>query len=82
MIRDGIARVDEIPPECGVLVAREHGLEVARAAPKRPARIGFALWMALARATPVDGWRLDDAQLALGADVAAGSAISTGRPAP
>ena len=68
VIRDGIARADEIPPECGVLVASEHGLEVARAAPKRPARIGFALWMALARATPVDGWRLEDAQLALGAD--------------
>ena len=35
-------------------------------APKRPTRIGFALWMALARATPVEGWRLDDAQAPLG----------------
>ena len=65
-IRDGIAEPDEIPPECGVLVASEERLVVARAAPKRPMRIGFALWMALARATPVDGWRLDDAQAALG----------------
>ena len=67
VIKEGIARADEVPPECGVLVATEAALEVARVAPKRPARIGFALWMALARATPVDGWRLDDAQLPLGA---------------
>ena len=46
----------------------------AKAASRLPGRhpsgrrtIGFALWMALARATPVEGWRLDDAQLALGA---------------
>ena len=67
VIREGIARVDEIPPECGVLIAGATGLVVARAAPKRPTRIGFAVWMALARATPVDGWRLDDAQGELGA---------------
>jgi hypothetical protein len=72
VIRDGIASAEEIPPECGVLVATDHGLAVARPAPKRPTRIGFALWMALARATPVDGWRLDDAQLPLG-DVDAGA---------
>jgi hypothetical protein len=66
VIRDGIAEPDEIPRECGVLVAGEQALVVARPAPKRPMRIGFALWMALARATPVDGWRLDDAQLPLG----------------
>jgi hypothetical protein len=65
VIKEGIARVEEIPAECGVLVASERGLEVARPAPKRPTRIGFALWMALARATPVDGWRLDDAQMPL-----------------
>jgi hypothetical protein len=72
VIRDGIARADEIPPECGVLVACDRGLTVARPAPKRPTRIGFALWMALARATPLDGWRLDEAQLPLGADALAG----------
>jgi hypothetical protein len=65
-IRRGIAEPEEIPPECGVLVADDATLEVARPAPKRPARIGFALWMALARATPVDGWRFDEAQGALG----------------
>lgn len=67
VIKEGIAGADEIPPECGVMVARERGLEVARAAPKRRALIGFSLWMALARATPVEGWRFDDAQLPLGA---------------
>ena len=66
VIREGIADADEIPAECGVLVAGDAGLAVARPASKRPTRIGFALWMALARATPVDGWRLDDAQLPLG----------------
>jgi hypothetical protein len=68
VIREGIARAEEIPVECGVLVAGDAGLVVARPAPKRPTRIGFALWMALARATPVEGWRFDDAQMALGAD--------------
>jgi hypothetical protein len=68
VIRDGIARPDEIPPECGVLVACEHGLDVARPAPRRPVRMSFGLWMALARATPVEGWRLDEGQAALRGD--------------
>jgi hypothetical protein len=67
VIKEGIADADEIPAECGVLVAGATALVVARPAPKRPTRIGFALWMALARATPLDGWQLDDAQSALGA---------------
>ncbi|HWK82525.1 MAG TPA: hypothetical protein VNS61_02210 [Caldimonas sp.] len=71
VIREGIAAPEEIPPECGVLVAEAERLVVARAAPKRPSTVGFSLWMALARATPLDGWRLDDAQGALGGDAAA-----------
>lgn len=69
VIREGIAEPEEIPPECGVLVAREAGglLDVARPAPKRAMRLPFAAWMALARATPVDGWMHDDAQGWLGA---------------
>jgi len=35
VIRAGIARPDEIPPECGVLVASDTVLDVARPAPKR-----------------------------------------------
>lgn len=70
VIRDGIAEPDEVPGECGVMVAGAAGLVVARPAPKRPMAMSFPLWMALARATPVEGWRLDDAQAALGcADV-------------
>jgi hypothetical protein len=66
VIREGIAVAEEIPEECGVLVADATRLVVARPAPKRPLTMGFAIWMALARATPVESWRLDDAQGALG----------------
>jgi len=53
VIREGIAQPDEIPPECGVLVAADTGLEVARPAPRRAMVMPFHVWMALARATPV-----------------------------
>ncbi len=66
VIREGIARADEIPPECGVLVATGTTLDVARPAPKRAMQMPFGLWMALARATPLGGWRLEDAQAHLG----------------
>ena len=66
VIRAGIASVDEIPPECGVLVATDAELDVARPAPKRALQMPFGVWMALARATPLEGWRLDDAQGHLG----------------
>jgi hypothetical protein len=66
VIREGIARPDEIPPECGVLVATDSALDVARPAPKRAMRLPFDAWMALARAVPVDGWRFEDAQGCLG----------------
>ena len=66
VIRAGIAQPDEIPPECGVLVATDTGLDVARPAPKRAMQLPFGVWMALARATPLEGWRLDDAQAHLG----------------
>lgn len=65
VIREGIAQPGEIPPECGVLVAGEAALDVARPAPRRAQRLPFPIWMALARATPVEG-RLDEAQLWLG----------------
>ncbi len=70
VIRAGIASADEIPPECGVLVAidgtNDSALAVARPAPKRAMQMPFGLWMALARATPLEGWRLEDAQGQLG----------------
>jgi hypothetical protein len=67
VLADGIAQADEIPPECGVLVARGATLDVERPAPRRPMRMPFHLWMALARATPLEGWRDEDAQAHLGA---------------
>ena len=33
-----------------------------RPAPRRPLKLPFAAWMALARSTPVPGWQHDDAQ--------------------
>ena len=66
VIREGIARPEEIPPECGVLVATETALDVARPAPKRAMQMPFGLWMALARAAPLEGWRLEEAQAHLG----------------
>jgi len=67
VIREGIARPDEIPVECGVIVATDSGLDVARAAPKRALRLPFHAWMVLARATPLDGWHMDESQTWLGA---------------
>ena len=53
VICDGIARPEEIPGVYGVLLARADGsLDVARPAPRRAMRLPFAVWMALARATP------------------------------
>jgi hypothetical protein len=66
VIRAGIAEPEEIPPECGVLVASEQSLDVARPAPKRAMTMPFGLWMALARATPLEGWRFEDTQAHLG----------------
>ena len=66
VIRQGIAEPDEVPLECGVLVADDADLVVARPAPKRAWRLPFGVWMALARATPVPGWRFEDEQGWLG----------------
>ena len=61
-----IARPEEIPAECGVLVQEGERLVVARAAVHRPfERIPFAVWMALAKAQPIAGFD-DDAQDMLG----------------
>lgn len=54
-----IADASEIPPECGVMVVQGEALRMVRRAP--PARrqvLPFAVWMALAKATPVR--RTDD----------------------
>jgi hypothetical protein len=66
VIREGIARSDEIPPDCGVIVATATALEVLRPAPDRALQLPFAVWMALARAAPMDNSALQDAQARLG----------------
>lgn len=60
VLADGIAEPDEVPVECGVMIARGPAfaeLEVVRPAPSRAlpheAGLPFAVWMALARAAPV-----------------------------
>jgi hypothetical protein len=49
-----IGEADEIPTECGVMVYSEGRFNVVRTAPKRPApQLPFAVWMALAKASPM-----------------------------
>jgi hypothetical protein len=66
VIREGIAEPDEIPPECGVIVAGGHVLDVARPAPKRAMKLPFQAWMVLAKATPVEGAIHDGSQAWMG----------------
>jgi hypothetical protein len=71
VVREGIARPEDIPPQCGLLVATAAALDVARPAPRRALRVPFAVWMSLARATPVEG-RLHEGQQLLGDERADG----------
>lgn len=49
-----IAKPNEIPLECGVMVFQNNQLEVMRMAPKRSCMaLPFGIWMALAKATPI-----------------------------
>jgi hypothetical protein len=73
VLAEGIGGADDIPDDCGMIVARGPAfatLEVLRAAPARAmpfeAGLPFALWMALARAAPVPALD-EDAQRSLGA---------------
>ena len=51
VVRAGIATEVDLPQHYGLMVAGEQGLEVVRPAPRRPVRLSFGTWMALARAT-------------------------------
>jgi len=57
---------DDVPPECGVMVAREGRLDVLREAPRRAMpRLPLHVWMSLAQASPVmPAYALEQAQLA------------------
>jgi hypothetical protein len=62
-----IGDASEIAAECGVMLIDGGRLVVARAAPQRARKaLPFALWLALAKATPVSGLTEDD-QTLLGA---------------
>ncbi len=50
VLAEGIGSADDVPPPCGVMVARGAALEVQRPAARRAMRLHFAHWMALARA--------------------------------
>ncbi|SOD27459.1 hypothetical protein SAMN05518800_3017 [Variovorax sp. YR752] len=57
-----IAKPEEVPAECGVMVLEGERLVVARAAVHRAFdRIPFAVWLALAKAQPIAGFE-DDVQ--------------------
>ena len=61
-----IGAPDEIPATCGVMMLEGDRLLVARAAPRSARQqLPFAVWIALAKATPVAGLH-DDAQALLG----------------
>lgn len=68
VLKEGIGTTDDVPAECGVIVAHGQGaevaLEVARPAPRRAHRLPFGTWMALARAAP-EAPLGDDAQAML-----------------
>jgi hypothetical protein len=68
VIAQGIAQPDEIPGEFGVMVALGAQLDVLRPAPKRAMQMSLPLWMALARATPMEGWRSEEGQGLLGGE--------------
>ena len=51
-----IAEADEVPAQCGVMVATTIGVEIVRVAPKQPfTGLRFDVWMSLAKAAPVRG---------------------------
>jgi hypothetical protein len=73
VLAEGVGDADDVPRECGVMLARGEGfarLEVLRPAPTRlvagEAGLPFAVWMTLARATPVAALADDELQRHLG----------------
>ena len=63
VIAEGIADPDEIPEDCGLIVATPNTLRIVRPAPHRPAALTTAQWVALVRAGAEFGDD-DDPQLA------------------
>ncbi len=65
VIAEGIAEPDEIPEDCGVIVARESRLERLRLSPARPVRLATLHWLALAKARGEYGAEPDESQMSL-----------------
>jgi hypothetical protein len=51
VLREGIGEPDELPAAYGVMLAEHDALRVVRPAPRRPLKLPFVVWMALARST-------------------------------
>jgi hypothetical protein len=66
VLAEGIGGPQDVPPECGVIIATPTALECARPAPPRMGPMRFDLWMALARAKPLEA-EMDEGQGWLGA---------------
>lgn len=49
VLPEGLAQVDELPQDCGVLFAGPSGLRLARPSPLRAMQLGISEWMAIAR---------------------------------
>ena len=63
VVRAGVAGLDDVPTEFGLMESTGEGLSVLRPAPRKPMTLSLAAWMALARAhaepalgTDAQGW--------------------------
>jgi hypothetical protein len=50
VLAEGVGDADDVPPECGVMIAAGDAMRMLRVAPKRAMKLGFGSWMALAKA--------------------------------
>ena len=64
---EGLAAVEEIPVDCGVVLVGPHGIRPGRPSPRRAVQPGLAEWLAIARRGAETG-AADAAQLRLGED--------------
>ena len=73
VLEAGIGDGNEVPPDCGVMAARDGALEVVRPAPRRAMRLSLGTWMAVARATPLPLLDLEAQGLLRDADLPGGA---------